>query len=86
MVYCGSRALSRILRIAQYRKIVPAFGALVALYSLYAYKDAFELVSFFRSPGFPLLIAFTAGVPYALMWASHLARHLARRSSGRQGK
>ena len=85
MVYCGSRALSRILRIAQYRKIVPAFGALVALYSLYAYKDAFELVSFFRSPGFPLLIAFTAGVPYALMWASHLARHLWRRSSGRQG-
>ena len=85
MVYCGSRALSQILKIAEYRKIVPVFGVLVALYSMYSYKDAFQLVGFFRPPGFPLLIALTAGVPYALMWASHLARHLWRRSSGRQG-
>jgi len=86
MVYCGSRALSQILRIAEYRKIVPIFGVLVALYSMYAYKDAFQLVGFFRPPGFPLLIALTAGVPYALMWASHLARHLGRRRTGGAGK
>ncbi len=86
MVYCGSRALSRILRTTEYRKIVPAFGVLVALYAMYAYKDAFELVNFFRPPGFPLLVALTAGVPYVLMWASHVARHLARRRLGRQGR
>ena len=86
MVYCGSRTLSQILRMAEYRKIVPIFGVLVALYSMYAYKDAFQLVGFFRPPGFPLLIALTAGVPYALMWASHLARHLGRRRTGGAGK
>lgn len=86
MVYCGSRAMAQILRIQESRKVVPAFGALVALYAMYAYKDAFELVGFFRPPGFPLLIALTAGVPYALMWASHVARHLVRRHFGRQGR
>ena len=86
MVYCGSRALSQILKIAEYRKIVPVFGVLVALYSMYSYKDAFQLVGFFRPPGFPLLIALTAGVPYALMWASHIARHLLRRRTGRQDR
>lgn len=83
MVYCGSRAMAQILRIQESRKVVPAFGALVALYAMYAYEDAFELVGFFRPPGFPLLIALTAGVPYALMWASHVARHLVRRHFGR---
>jgi len=53
---------------------------------MYAYKDAFQLVRFFRPPGFPLLIALTAGVPYALMWASHIARHLLRRRTGRQDR
>jgi len=86
MVYCGSRALSQILKVAEYRKIVPVFAVLASLYSMYAYKDTFELVGFFRPPGFPMLVALTAGVPYALMWASHLARHLWRRRSRRQGK
>ena len=86
LVYCGSRALSQILGVVEYRKIVPAFAVPAWLYSMYAYKDTFELVGFFRPPGFPMLVALTSGVPYALMWASHLARHLWRRRSRRQGK
>lgn len=86
MVYCGSRALSQILGISEHRKIVPAFGVLVALYAMYAYTDVFELVSLFRPPGFARFVGFTAGVPYALMWASHIARHLWRRRTERAGK
>lgn len=82
MVHCGSRALSQVIGISDYRKIVPVFGVLTALYALYAYGDAFQLVGFFRPPGFVRLVALTAGIPYALMWLSHIVRSFGRHRTG----
>ncbi len=72
MVYCGSRALTQILGIKDYRWVVPFFGVAVGFYARLAYRDVSAVIEFFRPPRFPIFIAALVGVPYLLLWGAHL--------------
>jgi spore germination protein KB len=83
MTYCGSRCLAQVLGVVDHRKVLPAFSVGVIAYGLLAYTDVFDLIRFFKPPGFTVRVGLLGGVPYALMWGAHLVRRAMGEGAGR---
>ncbi|MEW6243606.1 MAG: endospore germination permease [Bacillota bacterium] len=75
-LYCGSRGMSQLFGLRDYRPLVAPMAVVWALLAVHGYDDVFEVLALFRPEVIFPYITVIMFVPFLLLWAAYLIRRL----------
>lgn len=73
-LYCGSKGLSEVLGVEDYRPLVIPMAVIWITLSLHTYDDLFELLRLFRPETFFPYVSIVGFIPVLILWGAYIIK------------